>query len=161
MTWFLKIFSVFWVSAIKFVFAAPMAKMAGLTYSETIISSITGGIFGVTIFLFLSKYVYQILFYFKSLFKKIFLNKNTTVIIKKKKIFTKRNRWFVSFINKYGLLGISLLTPCILSIPIGTILAGHINSRIIKNTFKVWTYLCISVILWAFIFSTIVYQICS
>ena len=40
----------------------------------------------------------------------------------KKKVFTKRNRRIVSIKQKYGLIGIAVSTPFLLSIPVGVFL---------------------------------------
>jgi hypothetical protein len=80
-------------------------------------------------------------------FKYRFFPKKETV---KKKIFTRQSRVFVRIIKKYGLPGIALITPTIISIPIGTILAR----RLYPNRKKVFSYLLISVFLWSLSITT-------
>ena len=64
---------------------------------------------------------------------------------KKKLIFTKGNRRIIRIKNRFGLVGISLLTPFLLSIPLGAFLAD----RFYKNRPKVILYLCASTLLWS------------
>ena len=49
--------------------------------------------------------------------------------------------------KKYGLFGIALLTPVIISIPIGTIIA----SRLVPDKKKVFLYMLISISVWSII----------
>jgi len=52
----------------------------------------------------------------------------------------KRMRRLVRFRNRFGLTGIALLTPILLQVPIGTILAGTIE----QNSKKVFLYMFVS-----------------
>ena len=71
-----------------------------------------------------------------------------------KKIFTKRNRKIVVIWKKYGLVGIAFLTPVILSIPIGTLIANSL----VPDKKKIMVYMFFSVLFWA-IFITVGFDI--
>lgn len=73
---------------------------------------------------------------------------------KKKIIFTKANRRIIKIKHRFGLLGISILTPFILSIPLGAFLA----ERFYKNKPKVIFYLSICTVLWSFTLYFIYYM---
>jgi len=60
----------------------------------------------------------------------------------------KRMRRLVRFRNKFGLAGIALLTPILLQVPVGTILAGSIES----NSKKVFLYMFVSFSLYSIVF---------
>ncbi|GIV45055.1 MAG: hypothetical protein KatS3mg035_2178 [Bacteroidia bacterium] len=60
------------------------------------------------------------------------------------KIFTKQSRRIIKIKNKFGLLGIALLAPVLLSIPLGTFL----GERFFKDKNKVILYHCASVLFW-------------
>jgi len=62
-----------------------------------------------------------------------------------KKVFTKRNRRLVTIFRKYGLFGIAFLTPVILSIPIGTIVANSFE----PNKRKIFLFMFISILFWS------------
>ncbi|MCD6019954.1 MAG: hypothetical protein K0S53_3075 [Bacteroidetes bacterium] len=63
-----------------------------------------------------------------------------------KKIFTKFNRRVIRVKNRFGLTGIALLTPILLSIPIGAFLA----ERFYKHKGKVILYLSVASVFWCF-----------
>ena len=73
---------------------------------------------------------------------------------KKKIIFTKGNRRIIKIKKRFGLLGISILTPVILSIPLGAFLA----ERFYKNKPKVILYLSVCTVFWSFAFYFIYYS---
>ena len=64
-----------------------------------------------------------------------------------KKVFTSSNRRIIKIKQRFGLLGITALTPVLLSIPLGAFLA----ERFYKDKKKVITYLSISAIAWCFV----------
>jgi len=89
---------------------------------KTLILTNAGGLFGIFFFSYISEFLIQ--FWKKHIspfFRKHLMKKN---VFKKreKKIFTRQNRRIINIRSKYGLTGIALATPVILSIPIGTFL---------------------------------------
>jgi hypothetical protein len=64
-----------------------------------------------------------------------------------KKVFSKNNRRFISVKNKYGLWGISLLTPVLFSIPIGCFLA----TRFYKTNSTTFAVMLIGMVVWTII----------
>jgi hypothetical protein len=64
---------------------------------------------------------------------------------RRRKVFTKRNRRIVRIWKKYGLTGIAIITPVILSIPIGTIIANSLES----DKKKILIYMLFSVLFWS------------
>lgn len=61
-----------------------------------------------------------------------------------KKIFTKSNRRIIKIKNTFGLTGIALLSPVLLSIPLGAFL----GEKFYKNKNKVILYLNASILFW-------------
>jgi hypothetical protein len=157
---FFKLFQVLIISGVKFILAAPLSFTLGFNFVQTILFTTLGGIIGIFFFFYLSEGILRlyrkILPFIKSFFsrKKWSLNlKNIPVkaVIKNKKSFSKKNKFIVLTRRKYGLFGIALLTPVLLSIPLGTFLAN----KYYKNKKKVLLSLTLSVICWSVIFSTI------
>jgi len=120
---------------------------AGAEFYQTILGGIIGGCFGITVYLYSLDYLLKT-------YKKHLHNKKQHEIIetpvKKKPIFTKRNRMIVRLMQKYGLNGIAVLTP-LLSLPLGVFIAGRINDKFIQNRKKVLLYLCTSMVIWTFV----------
>lgn len=110
---FVQILSWLLFSAIKFFLAPTAVFLSGYSYSETIAITITGGFMGVFAFFYGGGAIFQwIAMRFSS-------NKPVN-----KKIFSKKNRAIIRVKRSYGLFGLAFLTPCLFSIPIGTIIAA-------------------------------------
>jgi ABC-type antimicrobial peptide transport system permease subunit len=133
------------LSATKF-FAAPITSLnIGFNYLQTLMLTIAGGILGVVVFYYLSNVI-------AFLFIKILKAVNGNKLPAKPKIFTWKNRMIVNIVRKYGLLGVAVITPVILSIPLGTFLAA----RYFHDRNQVLKYLCASVVFWSVIISSLV-----
>lgn len=156
MSGFLKILIVFAVSSIKFLFAPALSFGMGLNFIQTFLSTTSGGIVGVVIFFFLSRWIIQLyskyfIFYFHTFktalyrFMKVKLPAFTPA-----RRFTKRNRLIIKIVRKYGLFGIVALTPVLLSIPVGTFLATRYYSA---NRYLL-VYLSGSVLFWSLFMSS-------
>ncbi len=111
----------------------------GSNYVMALISSCTGAILGTVVFTYLSA---GILKWWAKLKERWFPSK------KPKKNFTKSNRRVINIKRRFGLLGIAIITPVILSIPIGAFLA----ERFFKDKKKIIIYLSISGVFWCFTF---------
>ena len=158
---FIKIIQVIIISSVKFIFAPPVSIEMGLSYFETIATTTAGGIIGIFFFYHLSGWLIKVFMkYVKPMFNLRFkfmknkpvtsdVHENKTLI--KKDIYSWKSRLFLRIRNKWGLIGICILTPTIFSIPIGSFLANKYYSKN-KNTL---VFLCLSVIFWSFLVSTV------
>ena len=106
-------------------------------YTLALLSSCTGAIFGTVVFTYLFA---GILKWWENLKVGMFTSKHP------KKIFTKFNRRVIKIKHRFGLIGIAILTPIFLSIPIGAFLA----ERFYKDKRKVIIYLSLSSVFWCF-----------
>ena len=102
----------FLLSTFKYAMTIPPIVFY-FEYKEALIVSIGGGLFGIFFFRFIWKWI--IVFYNKYILKKQFAD---AVPIK----ITKRKRYIVRMKNKYGYWGVIILTPILLSIPLGVFL---------------------------------------
>jgi len=163
----IKIIQVILLSSVKFVTGPTFAyynKSHDFSFFEVIFYSVLGGMLGVVVFTFFSDKIHQGWLMIKLKFKRTFNNNSnysepvadidTPVKIKytyvdghqqPKKVFTKRNRRIVTIFRKYGLFGIAFLTPVILSIPIGTIIANSLEPK--KR--KIFLFMFISILFWS------------
>ena len=142
MDFWYEIISVFLISGIKF-FAAPLlAKTFGYTYFETILVTTLGGFVGVFVFYNLGS---RIVRFFPSFFKPI----NA-----KRKIFTKKNKFYVKLIRNYGLFGIAIFSPILISIPVGSFLAARFFEN--QKTMAL-AIMCAAVLIWSVSISTFLF----
>ena len=152
----LRLLGVFLVSSLKFIVAPFMSMKLGFSYSQTLVFTAVGGIAGVWFFYHLShifvaiyhRYVTDQVYPF--LLQSAFFRKHF-VTQEKKKIFSRKTRLLSTILSKYGLPGIIILTPVVLSIPFGTFLA----IRYYSHQRHVLAYLAASVVCWTFVLTTI------
>ena len=99
----------------KFAATFPLAIYAmKMSFTETLLFTNIGGIIGAVVFVFFSDLLIKA---YKNFWpEKLKFKKN------KKVVFTKRNRRLVKIKVKYGLYGIVILSPLLLSIPVGAFL---------------------------------------
>jgi len=105
------IFFCSWKFAATFPVAVYVFKMS---FAETIIYTNIGGVLGTLVSVYFSGMLIQL--WQKYWPEKLKLRR------KARKIFTKANRRLVSIKSKYGLFGIVVLSPVLLSIPLGSFL---------------------------------------
>lgn len=144
------------VSSIKFLIAPALSFGMGLNFIQTWLSTTAGGILGVVVFFFMSKWILQLysryFFYYLHMIRvKIYGYLNMTIpkFIPARR-FTRRNRMIIKIVNKFGMAGIVILTPVLLSIPIGTFIATRYYS---SNRFLL-VYLSASVLFWSLFMSS-------
>tara|TARA_B110000046_G_scaffold25332_3_gene24866 strand:- start:55828 stop:56262 length:435 start_codon:yes stop_codon:yes gene_type:complete len=133
---FTKILGLLVFSTLRFFFSPSAALLAGHSFLETIAITVTGGYTGFVIFFFGGKFLVA---WWHEVFKP-----------KKKKLFNKRNRLIVKIKSKYGLMGIAILTPLMLSIPVGALLGSYYFPRA-KITLPVF-FVCL--VIWSFILTS-------
>lgn len=135
----LKIISIFLLSSVKFGLAGvPAAVAAGYPFFEAVTITVTGGITGAFVFTYLSELILKGI---NNLKRKLFGEP------KPKKTFTRMNRLIVTVKKKFGLIGLSIITPSILSLPLGCFLAV----RYYRNKQQILLYMSVSVVAWALV----------
>jgi hypothetical protein len=127
---------IFLFAATKFAMALGYMLLPNTNYNyiEIVSTLIAGGTTGVFFFYYFSNWINLLL-------NKLFIPK------KKKKVFTKSTRRFITIKNKYGLIGISTLTPILLSIPLGCFLASRFYADK-KTTIPI---MLAGIVFWAFV----------
>lgn len=130
----LKILTVLFWSALKYIVGISFAIGFGFNQIEILLYTVLGGMMGVVVYLYLWEFILHT--YYKYFPKKI-----------KPIKFSKWKRRLVVFIRKYEVWGVALLTPIILTPPVGTILASTIETNkwriklIMFFSFCFWTLL--------------------
>ena len=135
---FLKILVVISLSGFKFMIAIPLSAYTyDFNFIQTLIFSIVGGGLGVFLFSALSNKI-----------NRLFPKKKKTKRTKKrgvKEIIT------IKTARKYGVYGIAAITPILLYIPIGTLIA----LRFFPEKKKTVPILMSSVVIWSLILSVV------
>lgn len=134
----LKAIPVYFSSMFKFIFGPVGGYAAGLNLVTTIVVTIAGMMTVVILFAFFGDFM---------------RTKVLDRFFPQRKRFSTRNRKVVRIWKKYGLLGVAVLTPIILTPVGGAILAVSVGTP--RN--KLILYMLVSASVWAIIFSVSIY----
>lgn len=154
----LKQLSILLISAVKFLVAAPASYLFGYSYIQTILNTTIGGWIGVLFFYYAGRYIFLHFPFWKRRVRKFYhklsgipLHTSHT-ITEPKRAFTRRNRFIVMIRSRFGFPGLIILTPVLLSIPLGTFLAVRYYSK--RRGLLAW--LSLSVMVWSVLISTFI-----
>lgn len=168
----IKIILVILISSVKFLAAPPFAvyfnPSVNFSYLEIVTYCIIGGMLGVYVFTYFSPYVFSFWEFLKQSVtapfqKKKYFDAPTVDTVdslevkyeyveteKRKKLFTPHNRRIVMIWNKYGLPGLAFLSPVLISIPIGAVIAAHY----VHNKKKLFLYMFIAITFWSLVLNS-------
>lgn len=130
----LKILTVIFWSAVKYLIGISFAIGFGFNQIEILLFTVGGGMIGVVVYLYLWDFILKI-------YRKFVPHKNKPIK------FSPFKRKLVVFIRRYEVWGIALLTPILFTPPIGTVLASTIEHNkwriklIMFASFSFWTLL--------------------
>ena len=128
---FFEILGIFWLSAIKFGLAGvPTAVFAKFSFFKAITVTSCGGFTGTVVFTYLFDWAIRSAQKMRQKYRKT-----------PRKNFTTTNRFIVKVKQKFGLTGLAIITPLILSIPLGCFVAV----RYFENKRKIVTYMFVSI----------------
>jgi membrane protein DedA with SNARE-associated domain len=139
-----KVIPIFLLSAVKLLFAPGTSVAAGFNFWETFAITSAGGMTGILVFYFFGRAIFMSIDDYR---ERRQIKKYGE--IKPKSLFTRRNRLLIHLKGKFGLIGLALLTPAIISIPIGCVVAAKFFYR---NNLTL-PLLLASTILWCFLLS--------
>lgn len=144
----MKELTVIALSTWKFAATFPVAIYAfKMSSFETILYTNIGGFIGIIVFALLSKGFLKII--------KLLWPKKSNDSKKSKKIFTRRNKRIIFLKNKLALPGVIILTPVLLSIPVGVFIVTKYFGRKSIN----FLYLLVVQFLWSVIYTTIYFNV--
>ncbi|MFN4084117.1 MAG: hypothetical protein ACK4K9_10845 [Bacteroidia bacterium] len=129
----IKVIIVLLWSAFKFVVGFSTAVVFGFNQLEIVIITVSGAMLGVTVYL----YLWDLLL---NIYHKFFPKKQKPVK------FSKLKRKLVVIIRKYEVWGIAFLSPILLSMPVGTILASTIEHNKWRIKFIMFSAVCFWVV---------------
>lgn len=133
-----------WKFAATFPIAVYLFRMS---FHETILYTNIGGIIGIFVFTFISKSFLKII--------DLLWTGKSNKSVRSGKIFNRRNRRLILLKNNFGLPGIVILSPVLLSIPVGAFLVTKYYGRKKKS----YLYLLAGQIIWSLIFTTFYFRI--
>ncbi len=133
-----KILTVYLLTMLKFIAGPTLGYASGFSFLGTVLVTVAGTMSSVLLFTFLG-----------AILRERVLNR----FFRRKKIFTKRNRRFVFIWKKYGLIGVTFLTPLIFTPIGGTILLTSFGSP--RGRIITWMFIWATI--WAVIFSGAIY----
>ncbi len=113
----------------------PLSVTYGFAWWEVCLYNTIGGFIGIVFF----TYVYE---GFKKLIYKLVPKLEERK--KSRPVFTKRKRRLVKFKQRFGLIGLAFISPTMISLPVGVIIANSF----VSNKPKLFLYMTISVIAW-------------
>ena len=157
MEYILKLLSVFLVASIKYFWATPYSFGLKLNELETIFFMEAGGILGFLFFYYFFGFLFKelkllwpVVYHFTPVLFKVrfemWLKRHRTNRIYARK-FTKRNKIIVQMRRRYGMWGLVILSPIILSIPVGALLGNKYFNR--NHHFI--PYMILSIVVWGIV----------
>lgn len=129
-----QIISVTLVSTIKFIIGLAMGLAYNFNVLTFYVTTVGGGMIGVFVYLYLWDFILVVK-------RKIVKPKPHTVHIK----INKNIRRMVHFSRTWGIYGIALVTPTIISMPVGTLICRAIE----KNKWHIKLVMFISLSFWS------------
>lgn len=130
-------------ASVKYLYTPPIILGLGYSFWETLFIMLAGGLAGILAWYFAGGLLMQ---GFSWLGSKIRPKSK-----KEKKKFSRKNKFIVRTKSRWGLIGLAIITPCIISIPIGTLLAV----RYFRNDWRTLPYLLISTVSWAIVLTVL------
>jgi hypothetical protein len=135
---FIKYLGVFVMGMFKFIIAPITGFGLGLGFVETFVCMVSGMMLSVALFSYLGNYIKL---------------KVSWCFPRRRILFNPRTRRIVYVWQNYGLWGIALLTPIILSPIVGTLIASSFG----ETPFRIMYVMFISALIWGVILLAILY----
>jgi len=155
-----KLFQLFLLASFKYILTVPYVLLLEIEYKYALPTMVIGGIGGFLFFYFLSAKASRFFRKWSSsalrlIPDRIKIRYNEICVSRfkpgSKRIFSVRNRMIVRVKKSYGLWGIVITTPILLSIPVGAFMA----SRYYSKDRRVILYMLVSIIGWGTVFSLV------
>lgn len=143
-----KVLSVLLISATKFLWAPGTALLSGFSFFQTVLLTSIGGMLGISFFYFFGAIAIDRLERWRGKMRR---NRPG----KQKRIFTRRNRRIIRIKHAFGLIGLVVVTPCILSIPIGCVVAA----KFYRHNRATYPLLLVSTVAWSLLLTGIFWNI--
>lgn len=151
-TQWLEIAEVGLIASVKFLLAPFEAERYGMSYWSAWVITTGGGIAGIYVFYFAGSFIAHWWQHNLAKIKSFFTRRPVSDYEgENRRVMTRKNKMIVRIKKRFGLAGIAFITPCIISIPIGTLVAVAFY----RKRKPVLLYLTISLVLWSFVLNYI------
>lgn len=149
------------ISSVKFIVGAPASYMLGYSWLQTILSTSFGGWIGVLVFYYAGRTFFARFPLWKKIMRRFYHNVlgvplRRRVILKQQRTpprtFSRLSRLLVRIRTRYGFPGLIILTPVLLSIPLGTFLMVKYYSH--RRGLLGW--LSLSVVGWSVVIASLI-----
>lgn len=157
MEYILKLLSVFLIASIKYFWATPYSFGMKLNEWETIFFIEAGGILGFLFFYYFFGFLFKelkLLWPFVYNFTPILFKVRFEMWVKRQRFrrfnarkFTRKNKMILQLRKRYGMWGVVILSPIILSIPLGALL----GNKYFRHNHHFIPYMIISIVLWGIV----------
>lgn len=155
-TYWFKILEVGLISGVKFLFAPFEAERQGFNFFQSFTITTLGGVTGILVFYFAGSLIASWWNRIKAIITSIFVRRPVAVLERKpKRHFTRTNKMIVKIKRRFGLAGIAFVTPCIISIPVGTLVAVAFY----RKRKPILLYLLVSLLLWSIVLNYVAQQL--
>jgi hypothetical protein len=157
MEYILKLLNVSFVASIKYFWSTPYAYLLKLNTWESLLCIEIGGILGFLLYYYFFRFLlaelkllWPVVYRFTPVIFKVRFElwrdrrRKRQVMMKK---FTKKNKFIVNIRRRYGMWGIIVLSPVILSIPVGALL----GTKYFPNRHSFIPYMILSISVWGII----------
>jgi hypothetical protein len=141
----IHVITVLAAGVLKFLFSAVVSYRFGNSYLETVVLTATGGCLGTIAFYYGGARVLE-------WFRRRRVRKRARSIARgtaPQRIFTRTNRMIVRIKRGYGVKGLAIFSPPILSIPLMSILAA----KYFRHDRRTLPLMLSSVVIWSFVLS--------
>ena len=157
MEYILKLLNVSFIASIKYFWSTPYAYLLKLNVWEALFCIEIGGILGFLLYYYFFRFLlaelkllWPVVYHFTPVMFKVRIElwrdrrRKRQVTIKK---FTNKNKFIVKIRMRYGMWGIIVLSPVLLSIPIGALL----GTKYFPHRHSFIPYMILSISIWGII----------
>ena len=135
----LRITGLILFSSVKFLFAPSTVYLSGYNYWQTLLITMIGGAIGILVFFYTGSAIF-------AFWKDRFSREGTP-----KRTFNRKNRFMIRIKAAWGIFGVAILTPVLLSRPIGSLLAA----RYFRNDRRTIPVLLGAMMFWSLLLTTL------
>ncbi len=147
-TYWFKVLEVGLISGVMFLLAPFEAERQGFNFIQSFTITTLGGVIGILVFYYAGSLIAAWWNHIKALVKSNFVRRPAEVLERRpKRHFTQTNKMIVKIKRRFGLAGIAFVTPCIISIPVGTLVAVAFY----RKRKPILLYLFVSLLLWSIV----------